>query len=155
MKARLENGAAHDDSMRSFRASRLMSSDLVAKPTSRLSGIDLLRLGAMCLVTLQHALSLTQHDDWSSYFSMNVGQLGVAIFLAISALLAGSARRPPIRWLLQRIGRLYPAYWLAMIACFAATWITRYRQFDAYQFVSQMLGTGLFTHPGNLVNVPT
>ncbi len=121
----------------------------------RLSGIDVLRIGAMMLVTAQHVLSLTENERWSTFRSVNIGQLGVANFLGISALLASASQRPPLQWLYQRLMRLYPPYWLAMIGCFFAAWASRYKQFDFYQVLSQMLGTGLFTHPQNLINVPT
>lgn len=126
-----------------------------ADSTRHLGGIDLLRIGAMGLVTAQHALSLTEHQEWSTFRSLNIGQLGVAIFLAISALLASTSRRQPNRWLAQRLERLYPPYWLAMIGCFTIAGVTQYKQFGFYQVVCQLLGVGLFTHPQNLVNVPT
>ena len=125
------------------------------EPMRRLGGIDVLRLGAMLLVTIQHVLSLTGHTRWSSVRSLNIGQLGVAIFLGISAQLASTSRRPPARWLAQRLMRLYPAYWLAMIGCFTAARVARYKPFGIYQFLSQMLGLGQFTHPDQLINVAT
>src|SRR5262245_1178136 len=87
-----------------------------------LVGLDVLRLGAASLVTAQHALTLTGHDAWTTYRSLNLGQLGVAIFLGISAFLGGTSRRRPAAWLVQRLRRLYPAYWLVMIASFLLTW---------------------------------
>ena len=82
-----------------------------------------------------------------------MGQLGVAIFLGISALLGSTSRRPPVPWLVQRLRRLFPAYWLVMIVSFILAWATGYKTFTPGQVVSQMLGLGLLTHPGSLVNV--
>jgi peptidoglycan/LPS O-acetylase OafA/YrhL len=140
---------------------RLESTDppLSAVPTSEpvraMGGLDLLRLGAVMLVTTQHVLSLTDHELWMTFRSLNAGQLGVAIFLGVSALLGSKSHRRPVPWLAQRLRRIYPAYWLAMIFSFTLVWLTGYKTFSAGQFVSQMLGTGLFTHPHSLVNVPT
>lgn len=107
------------------------------------------------LVTFQHAASLTDHDRWTTVASVNAGQLGVAIFLGISALLGATSKRPPVNWFAQRLRRLYPAYWAAMILSFAIVWIVGYKEFGPGQFFAQMLGIGLFTHPNNLINVPT
>lgn len=121
----------------------------------RHEGLDLLRVGGMFLVTGQHVLSLAGHGEWTSFHSLNLGQLGVAVFLGISAVLAVASDRPPVSWILQRFGRLFPAYWVTMGACFVLVWATGYKSFDGRQFLSQMLGLGLFTHAGNLINVPT
>jgi peptidoglycan/LPS O-acetylase OafA/YrhL len=132
-----------------------MSSGPRAESPLILGGLDILRLVAMALVTVQHALTLTSHDRWTTFRSINVGQLGVALFLGISALLGSLSHRPPVPWLMQRLRRLYPAYWLTMAACFALVWITRYKRFGWGLVASQMLGLGLFTHGENLINVPT
>ncbi len=126
-----------------------------SEKTSPMSGLDVLRIGAVLLVTAQHALSLTRHNDWSSFRSLNVGQVGVTIFLGISALLGNTSRRRPVEWLVQRLRRLFPAYWLVMIVCFLLAWATSYKKFTPGQVVSQMLGTGFLTHPDSLVNVAT
>ena len=122
---------------------------------SPVDNIDLLRLVAVVLVTGQHALSLLGRDDLTTVIGVNIGQVGVDLFLGISALLAVQDVRPPARWLAQRLTRIYPAYWLAMALSFSLTWASGHKAFGAGQFWSQMIGTGLFTHPMNLVNVPT
>lgn len=118
-------------------------------------GLDALRVLATTLVTLQHALTISGWAGWDSIGALNVGQLGVAVFFALSGFLAGRSQPPAGPWLWRRLYRLYPAYWLAMAASFALTWLSGYKTFGATQVASQMLGTGLFTHRSSLVNVPT
>jgi hypothetical protein len=72
---------------------------------------------------------LTANERWTTYHSVNVGQLGVALIVGISALLASVSHRRPLPWLAQRLLRLYPSYWIVMALCFALTWITGYKQF--------------------------
>jgi peptidoglycan/LPS O-acetylase OafA/YrhL len=121
----------------------------------RQEGLDLLRTVAVILVTAQHVLSLAGYGDWTSFRTFNLGQLAVAVFLGISAVLAVASDRPPVSWILQRFGKLFPAYWVTMGFCFVLVWASGYKSFDDLQFLSQMLGLGLFTHAHNLVNVPT
>ncbi len=123
--------------------------------TSPISGLDVLRIGGALLVTAQHALTLTKHEDWSTFRSLNVGQVGVAIFLGISGLLANTSRRRPVPWLVQRLRRLFPAYWIVMIVGFILARVTGYKKFTPGQVLSQMLGLGFLTHPESLVNVAT
>ena len=132
-----------------------MSGSQAAVPNRSLGGLDILRLGTVLLVTAQHVLTLYDLDQWTKFFSLNIGQLGVALFLGVSGLLGSMSQRPPVAWLLQRLRRIYPAYWLAMLFSFALAALTKYKTFGIGQFLSQMLGLGLFTHPDNLVNNPT
>ena len=44
----------------------LMSRATTSEETSPISGLEVLRLGGALLVTAQHALTLTGHEDWSS-----------------------------------------------------------------------------------------
>lgn len=118
-------------------------------------GLDYLRVLAVVLVTIQHAAAATETSAWMTWNGINVGQLGVAIFLAISGFLSSQSRLPPWPWLVQRLRRIYPALWIAMAFGFWLTWLSGYKKFDAYQVISQMLGLGLFTHPDNLVNTAT
>jgi len=74
------------------------------------------------------------------------------VFLAISGALAVVPDQPPVTWLRRRLVRVYPAFWLALLASFVATWAFGYKSFGAAQVASQLLGTGWFTHPANLVN---
>lgn len=123
--------------------------------TSAAAGLDALRVGAVLLVTTQHALTLTGYEERATLAAVNAGQLGVAIFLGISAYLGALSPRPPVSWLFRRLLRLYPSYWVVIISSFILVWMTQYKVTDGYQFASQMAGIGLFTHGINLVNVPT
>lgn len=131
-----------------------MSSQLVVKKPAKWGGLDYLRLGAVALVVYQHALSLRELDDYTSLWGVNAGQLGVGIFLGVSGLLAQESHRPPAAWLWSRLVRIYPAFWIAMVVSFILAGVSGYKKFDAWQVVSQLAGTGLFTH-GDLVNQPT
>ncbi|MBC7819618.1 MAG: acyltransferase [Planctomycetaceae bacterium] len=118
-------------------------------------GLDYLRVSAVVLVTIQHAAAIMGDKAWMTWRGLNVGQLGVAIFLAISGFLASQSRQAAWPWLVQRLRRIYPALWIVMVICFWLTWLSGYKQFDAYQVFSQMLGLGFFTHPDHLVNTAT
>jgi peptidoglycan/LPS O-acetylase OafA/YrhL len=122
---------------------------------TRSPGLDALRLAALLLVTAQHAFSLTGHLEWLTLHDVNAGTAGVALFIAISGFLAGCSRQPPAEWLFRRLVRVYPAYWIVMAGCFVLARATGYKPFGPGQVASQMLGTGLFTHGEQLVNVPT
>lgn len=129
------------------------SEALPTRPT--FGGLDYLRVVAVVLVTIQHAAALLGYKTWTTWWGVNVGQLGVAIFLAISGFLASQSRQPAWSWFVQRLRRIYPALWIVMPICFWLTWLSGYKQFDAAQVLSQMLGLGLFTHPDHLVNTAT
>ena len=124
-------------------------------PRGRVVGFDLIRLIAVALVTMQHALTLTDHDSWTTMGPINVGQLGVSLFLGVSGYLSMTSSKAPVAWLIERGRRLYPPYVVVMCASFGLTWASGYKAFGPGQVVSQMLMLGLFTHPGNLVNIPT
>lgn len=124
-----------------------------SRPT--FGGLDYLRVAAVALVTIQHAAAILGDTTWMTWGGINVGQLGVGIFLAISGFLASQSRQPAMTWLFQRLRRIYPAFWIVMAISFWLTWLTGYKQFDIFQVISQMLGLGLFTHPEHLVNTAT
>lgn len=120
-----------------------------------LGGLDGLRVFAAVLMTAEHALSLAGLYRWTMIGSINVGQLGVSLFLGISAVLAVRSERPISRWVWRRLYRIFPAYWIVILASFVLTWSVHYRRFGVYQVISQLAGVGLFTHPDSLVNEPT
>lgn len=120
-----------------------------------LPGLDVSRLAAIVLVTSQHALTISGHDRWTMLGPVNIGQLGVGLFLAISGFLATQGTTSPTMWLANRLRRVFPTYWVVMLFSFTVVTVTHYKRFTALQFFSQMAGTGLFTHPEDLVNVPT
>lgn len=118
-------------------------------------GLVYLRVVAVVMVTIQHAAAILGHKAWMTSGGVNVGQVGVAIFLAISGFLASQNRQPAWPWFVQRLRHIYPALWIVMAISFWLTWLSGYKQFDAYQVISQMLGLGFFTHPDHLVNTAT
>jgi peptidoglycan/LPS O-acetylase OafA/YrhL len=128
-------------------------SDSSARPN--LVGLDVVRVLAMCLVVLQHTMSLAGRDDLTSLDGLSIGQLGVAMFLLVSGFLSFESRRTPTNWLAQRLCRVYPAFWIAMIGSFCLATLSGYKNASVGQIVSQMLGTGLWTHSDELVNSPT
>ena len=124
--------------------------------TSRhVAGLDLLRLVAVALVTMQHALTITYNAPWTMMGPINVGQLGVSLFLGVSGYLSMTSSKAAVPWLVERGRRLYPAYFVVIVASFILTWVTGYKPFSVGQVVSQILMLGLFTHPTSLINVPT
>ncbi len=127
---------------------------MASQGATRFGGLDPLRFIAIVLVTAQHALSVTGRYSQTDFAGISLGQTGVALFCAISGFLAfGRPGEATGKWLLTRLGNLFPAYWLAMLFSFAVTWVFHAKAFTAWQFVSQMLGTGYFTHGWDLVNV--
>ncbi len=109
----------------------------------------------MSLVVLQHTMSLADREDLTSLAGLSIGQLGVAMFLVVSGFLSFESRRTPTNWLAQRLCRVYPAFWIAMIGSFCLATLFSYKNASVGQIVSQMLGTGLWTHSDKLVNSPT
>lgn len=140
-----------DDDLRPVRPDRPATP--AVRPFPRHSGLDLARVAALVLVLAQHWLTVSGREHLTHVGRLNIGQAGVALFLALSGWLAASDSRPPLRWLWRRLSRLYPAYWIAIAVSFAVAATTGYKSFDVAQFVSQMAGVGYFTHGDRLVNV--
>ena len=128
-------------------------SDVSSRPN--LVGLDVVRVLAMSLVVTQHTMSLAGREDLTSLAGLSIGQLGVAMFLVVSGFLSFESRRTPTNWLTQRLCRVYPAFWIAMIGSFCLATLSSYKHASVGQIVSQMLGTGLWTHSDKLVNSPT
>ena len=123
---------------------------------SRCAGFDYLRLLAMALVTVQHGMTGAGYYDQTAWGPVSIGQSGVSLFCALSGYLAfqsGKQSASASAWLQKRLWQIYPAYWIATLAAFALTWIAGVKRFDTWLFLSQMLGTGYFTHGWELVNV--
>lgn len=115
--------------------------------------LDYLRIAAIVMVTIQHALSMTNHYEWTAFHGISIGQLGVGLFCSISGFLAFTDCKPPFSWLRIRLSKLFPTYWLAMLFSFLVTWLAHVKPISLGLFVSQMLGIGFFTHGWNLVNI--
>jgi len=121
---------------------------------TRIESFDYLRLLAMALVTIQHALAVHGYYDQTTWGGVNVGQTGVAIFCALSGYLAFRLDlNKPLVWFKRRLVQIFPAYWIVTIVSFALTLIAGSKYVTWSLFVSEMLGTGFFTHGWELVNV--
>jgi peptidoglycan/LPS O-acetylase OafA/YrhL len=128
--------------------------DLLQTP-NRIDGFDYLRCFGLVLVLWQHQLSILGQDRFTWLGGLNLGQLGVSIFLAVSGILAVKNHREPLEWLLARLRTIYPAFWIATLFGFIATLVSGHKKFTIFQVLSQLAGTGLFTHGMNLINVAT
>lgn len=121
---------------------------------TRIESFDYLRLLAIALVTIQHALSVHGYYEQTTWRGVNVGQTGVAIFCVLSGYLAfRNELTKPLGWFNRRLAQIFPAYWLVTIGSFALTLIAGLKEVTWSLFISQMLGMGFFTHGWELVNV--
>ncbi len=116
-------------------------------------GLDYLRIAAIVMVTIQHVFSMINHYEWTTFHGISIGQLGVGLFCSISGFLAFANHKPPVSWLWERLFKLFPTYWLAMLFSFLVTWLAHVKTISMGLFVSQMFGIGFFTHGWNLVNI--
>lgn len=106
------------------------------RPRPRLALLDGLRLVAALAVVLFH-WTAWHHEHWGrqgepaaeawpglSQFS-SVGALGVQLFFVISGfvILLSSYGKSPARFIGSRVGRLYPAYWVAVLATATLTFV--------------------------------
>lgn len=96
------------------------------KPAPRLGLLDALRITAALIVVLYH-YTAWGHEYWGTkaaeYWPVlseftRYGQLGVQLFFLISGfvILMSLQGKNVIGFIGSRVGRLYPAYWLAVIA---------------------------------------
>lgn len=126
----------------------------LAAGNARHGGFDYLRVVAIVLVFIQHAMAVQGHYEATTQFGVNLGQAGVGIFCAISGYLAFSGRDgDPASWLKRRLLTVFPAYWIVTLVGFGLTLVVGEHKLTFFQFLSQMLGTGYFTHGWELVNV--
>ncbi|MCY3006427.1 MAG: acyltransferase family protein [Planctomycetota bacterium] len=70
---------------------------------ARIVGFDWLRVLALLLVTVFHALGLLGLDAWTKMAGLSMGTLGVSLFLALSGALIGNDGRPAFEWLVASI----------------------------------------------------
>ena len=120
----------------------------------RIASFDYLRLFAMLLVTLQHGMAVAGYYGQTSWRHISLGQTGVGLFCALSGYLAFFGNSAPaIDWIKKRLWQVYPAYWIATVVAFILTWAAGTKRVGVWLFVSQMAGTGYFTHGWELVNV--
>lgn len=117
-------------------------------------GLDTLRVFSLTLITWQHVASVLGFDAQTQWHRITPGQTGVAIFCAISGLLAFASQPPDLGlWIKKRLLRIFPAYWIVTIFAFLLVLIWPSKPVTIGLFVSQMLGLGFFTHGWALVNI--
>ena len=117
-------------------------------------GLDTLHVFSLTLITWQHVASVLGLDAQTQWHRITPGQTGVAIFCAISGLLAFASQPPDLGlWIKKRLLRIFPAYWIVTIFAFLLVLIWPSKPVTIGLFVSQMLGLGFFTHGWALVNI--
>src|ERR1700710_756441 len=83
-------------------------------------GIQALRAAAAILVVIEHAGSIDHNYTvlGVSYIipQFSYGRIGIILFFAISGFVIALQRRKPLRtFVVHRLLRIYPSYWLATI----------------------------------------
>ncbi|MCE2785277.1 MAG: acyltransferase [Pirellula sp.] len=121
---------------------------------ARIVGFDWLRVLALLLVTVFHGLVLLDLQSWTRIAGMSLGSLGVSLFLALSGALIGNDNRPAFEWLVARLKKIFPAYWIATLLAFLATAASGYKPVSMVQFLWQISGIGLY-YSEDLINVAT
>lgn len=130
--------------------------DLAVKiydPQKELGSLDLLKIIAMFFVTIHHFYALLNAYNPFCVFRITFGEMSVAIFCAISGYLGVSSKDDLKTWAIKRLLRILPSYWIVTILAFSINWLFKYKDFSLFQFISQLLGIGYFTHGYNLVNI--
>ncbi len=121
---------------------------------TRHEGFDLLRVIAIAMIFIQHAMAVQGYYESTTQWGVNLGQAGVGIFCAISGYLAFCVSRDhPATWLKRRLLTVFPAYWIVTVFAFMLALVIGNDKATLPLFLSQMLGTGYFTHGWELVNV--
>lgn len=81
------------------------------------SGVQSLRAIAACMVLLQHGIvfaCIAKGIDYIPYLPIGFSGLGVSTFFAISGYVMTLCLPQGRMFIVQRIARIYPAYWLAI-----------------------------------------
>jgi peptidoglycan/LPS O-acetylase OafA/YrhL len=126
----------------------------MSKSIQRIAGLDCLRVTALMLVVVFHALGLMDRANWTQFGPISIGSFGVVLFMVISGALIGRDSRDPIEWIIARLKKIYPAYWIATALAFLGTAISGYKPVRLVQFLWQMSGIGLY-FAEDLINVAT
>ncbi len=120
--------------------------------TSRLLGVQILRLIAALMVVAQHGTFYTANAytvDAKSIYALGLGTTGVSIFFVISGYVIGRQLGvDPMRFAAHRIARIYPAHLLALLLGGTLLLAVGLIQWDGVQFDGSLL---LFP-VGNLQN---
>ncbi len=123
--------------------------------SGQLEGLNHLRFLAAALVFSQHALSNSHADGWIDIAGFRIGRIGTALFFLLSGFFSATTTRKPLTWIKDRFVVLFPPYWVVTIAGFVMAAVTATKTFDAWQVLSQLAGTGYFTHGDHIVNIAT
>lgn len=119
-----------------------------------IKGLDSLRILALIAVTWQHAASVLGYYESTQWRGISPGQVGVGIFCAISGFLAFRSHHQNVaKWLMNRLMRIFPAYWITTVVAFIFALFVSEKSISVGLFFSQMAGLGFFTHGWGLVNV--
>jgi peptidoglycan/LPS O-acetylase OafA/YrhL len=122
--------------------------------SASLCSFDLARIAAISLVAMQHLLTISNHKPPLLLDCLNIGQLGVTVFCALSGYFSlRSSKTNNLRWIARRLKRIFIPYWISLIAIFTVNSIVGYKPVSPGLIASEFLGTALFTHPGSLVGV--
>jgi peptidoglycan/LPS O-acetylase OafA/YrhL len=121
----------------------------------RSSGFDILRYAALGMVVWQHVQSLHGVSPRHLLPGLDVGQLGVTVFCAMSGYFAlgVTSDQSPWRWLGRRLERIYIPLWLTLVPLFVANAILGDKQASLSLILSEFAGTGFLTHGSQLVGV--
>lgn len=88
----------------------------------RLSGLQSLRAIAACAVLFQHVTFYScqaKGIDYQPYLRVDFGRVGVRVFFVISGFVMAGCLSQGTRFLLNRIARIYPGFWLSILISFA------------------------------------
>ncbi|MCC9606574.1 acyltransferase [Blastopirellula sp. JC732] len=125
-----------------------------AKPLERLVWLDAARLLAMGMVALQHLITICDLEPPRVLLGLDPGQIGVAMFFAISGLLAAGGRYGnPINWLSKRLSRIYVPYWIAVAGVLSANYIVQYKPAPLSLVIAEFAGVVGWTHRGDIVGI--
>ena len=118
------------------------------------NGFNSVRILALMLITWQHAASVLGYYEVTQWRGISPGQVGVSMFCAISGFLAFHTQSASVKdWFVKRLIRIFPAYWLVTVGAFALALIGSNKEITFWLFISQMFGTGYFTHGWDLINI--
>ncbi len=83
------------------------------------------------LVVFQHAFfaaCISRGESYTNEFPINYGRLGVVLFFSISGFVIALNRTRPIKeFILHRLLRIYPSYWLAIVLTLPLLYFTTFR----------------------------
>jgi peptidoglycan/LPS O-acetylase OafA/YrhL len=128
-------------------------------PAARVPGLDVLRLLAIAAVSVQHLLSIAHHDTGPQWLGINPGDVGVGLFCAVAGTLAAQPAAmalSPGKWLLRRLRRVLPAYWIVLSLSFLLALATNYKPITLPLFLAQFAGVAPFFYDtAQLINQST